>query len=433
MINVMKNKLKKLIPKSLLSPLLPVYHWLQALAANVRFGFPARGMKVIAITGTNGKTTTAAFLGKILERNGLRVGISTTAFYQVGAERELNDTNMTVTDPFRLFKLIKDFRNAGVDWVILEVTSHSLEQNRILGIPIYAAVMTNLTQDHLDYHGSMDSYAEAKGKLFAKSPQFSILNRDDEWFHFFNKFEPKERKLTYGIDPDAEVKILKANLGPSSSKLSVKLERAQIEPGIHLVGKFNAYNALAAAATAHAIGVAPEIIEEGLGELEAVPGRMEAVSPKRNGRQVGYKVIVDYAHTPDALQNVLEALRAVNKKRIITVFGATGDRDKSKRPLMGQVVAKHSDIAIVTDDDTYSENPISIRAEVLQGAQSVVDGAEIYEVGDRRGAIAKAVELAKKGDVILLAGIGHQRYRVVNGEKVEWSEKQVAEELVAKS
>lgn len=425
----MKSWLKKLLPTPLIKALLPAFHWLQSLAANLRYGFPARGFKVIAITGTNGKTTTAAFLGKIIERSGQRVGISTTAFYQIGADYQLNDTNMTVTDPFRLFKLIKQFKQAGVDWVILEVTSHALNQHRIMGIPIFAAVMTNLTQDHLDYHGSMDKYAEAKGELFIKRPQFNILNRDDEWFHFFNKFVPRDRILTYGVDPDAEVKIVQAKLGPQSSRLTVKLERAQIKPHIKLVGKFNAYNALAAAATAHAIGFEPEIISEGLSNLESVPGRMETVEIKGKG----YKFVVDYAHTPDALQSVLEALRAITKKRVIAVFGATGDRDKSKRPLMGKIAAEKADIVIITDDDTYSENPIAIRAEVLKGAQSVVGGADIYEVGDRRGAIAKAIELAKRGDVILLAGIGHQSYRVVDGEKVKWSEKEVAEELAAKA
>src|SRR5690606_16610616 len=219
MIVTMKGALKKLLPKSLLRELLPYFHWVQALAANIRYGFPARGMRVIAITGTNGKTTTAAFLGKVLEKSGLRVGISTTAFYQIGADWELNDTNMTVTDTYRLFKLIKQFKDAGVDWVILEVTSHALDQKRILNIPIHAAVMTNLTQDHLDYHGSMDKYAAAKGKLFAKKPRVSVLNRDDEWFYFFNKYEPVERIFTYGIDPDADVKILKAQLAPTGSEL----------------------------------------------------------------------------------------------------------------------------------------------------------------------------------------------------------------------
>jgi UDP-N-acetylmuramoyl-L-alanyl-D-glutamate--2,6-diaminopimelate ligase len=424
----MKSFVKKLIPKSLLKPLLPLYHWLQAWAANLRYGLPARKMKVVAITGTNGKTTTAAFLGKIFEANGWKVGINSTAFYQIGGEVELNDTNMTVTDPFRLFKLLARMKKAGADWVILETTSHALSQSRVSGIPIRAAVMTNLTQDHLDYHGSMDAYAAAKGKLFLKKADLHVINRDDEWFHFFNQFTPRERKITYGADQEADVRIIAAKLGPGGSKLCIKLERAQIEPKINLVGKFNAYNALTAAATAYGLGVPAEIIEQGLEALERVPGRMEVIEGKRR-----IKIVIDYAHTPDALQNVLETLKGVTRKRIITVFGATGDRDKSKRPLMGKAVARGSDIAVLTDDDPYSENPITIRAEVMAGLKDVVEGAEIYEVGDRRGAIAKAIELARPGDTILLAGIGHQSYRVLGQKKVKWNERQIAEELLAKS
>lgn len=425
----MKKLLKKLLPTGFIAPLLPPFHWLQALAANVRYGFPARGLKVVAITGTNGKTTTAAFVGKIFEQNGWKVGINSTAFYQIGSKVEMNDTNMTVTDPFRLFKLLKEMHQAQVDWVILETTSHALMQHRIRSIPLEVAAVTNLTQDHLDYHGSMDEYAAAKGKLFARKARVHVINRDDEWFHFFNQFAARERTLTYGTDPDAEYRITAAKLGPDGSKLNLKLDRAAIEPHIKLVGKFNAYNALCAATIAHALGIAPEVIKEGLENLEAVPGRMEPLLDKKRG----VKVIIDYAHTPDALKNVLEALRGVTRGRLITVFGATGQRDTSKRPLMGKVVARLSDIAILTDDDPYSENPISIRAEVMVGLQEAVEGAEIYEVGDRRGAIAKAIELARRGDTILLAGIGHQRYRVLNEGKVEWSERQVAEELLAKS
>ena len=424
----MKQMLKRLLPRRLVKPLLPLFHWLQAATANLRYGLPARGLKVIAITGTNGKTTTAAFLGKILEANGWSVGINSTAFYQIGKDVELNDTNMTVTDPFRLFGLLKRMKQARVDWVILETTSHALSQSRISGIGVEVAAITNLTQDHLDYHGAMDTYAAAKGKLFQKKARFHVLNRDDEWFHFFDQFKPRERKFTYGTDADAEGRIIGAKLGPTGSKVVIKLERAEIKPTIQLVGKFNAYNALAAASIAHVLGVASETIEDGLEKLKNVPGRMETVESKK-----GIKIIIDYAHTPDALQNVLEALRGVAKKRIITVFGATGDRDKSKRPVMGKVVARASDIAVLTDDDPYSENPITIRSEVMAGLQDVVDGAEIFEVGDRRGAIAKAIELARRGDTILLAGIGHQSYRVIGDEKIEWNERQIAEELLAKS
>ena len=424
----MKSRLKQLLPKSIVKPFLPLYHWLQAAAANLRFGFPARGMNVVAITGPNGKTPTAAYLAKILEAAGMKVGVSTTAFFQVGSEVTPNDSNMTVTDPFRLFKLLRQFKNAKVDWVILEVTSHALSQSRTLGIPVRAAVITNLTQDHLDYHGSMEAYAAAKGRLFRKKADIHVLNRDDEWYHYFDAFEPKHQTLTYGTDSDAACRVTAAKLGPDGSAVSLSLEKADIKPKLKLAGKFNVYNALAAATAAYGLGAAPEVIESGLESLESVPGRMEVIKDKKRG----INVVVDYAHTADALANVLETLRSTGKKRVITVFGATGDRDKSKRPFMGKVAARLSDVIIITDDDTYTEDPAAIRAEVLQGASTIVDGAEIHEIGDRKTAISTALDLAKRGDTILLAGIGHQKYRVVDGQKVEWSEKGVVEELISK-
>ncbi len=424
---LIKRWLKKILPTTLLRPLLSLFHWIQALAANIYYGLPARGLKVIGITGTNGKTTTAAFLGKIIERGGGTVGINSTAFYQIGRRVALNDTNMTVTDPFRFFRLLREFRRAKVDWVILEVTSHALSQHRLLGVNFSAAVMTNLTQDHLDYHGTMEAYAAAKARLFRRAKQLAVLNLDDAWFEFFRKAAAAKRVVTYGTKRAADCRIVSAKLTPNGSHLKLKLERVQIEPQIKLVGKFNAYNALAAATAAYAIGIEPEIINDGLESLQQVPGRMEIIKAK-----AGFKVVVDYAHTADALANVLESLRGVSKGRIITVFGATGDRDRSKRPDMGRTAARLSDVIIVTDDDTYTENPITIRAEILAGAHEIVDGADIYEVADRRGAILKALELARRGDIILLAGIGHQKYRVIGGRKVAWSERDVVEELLAK-
>lgn len=422
----MKQIIKKLFPPSILTLFLPVFHVLQSLFWNAVNGFPARGMNVVGITGTNGKTTTAAFLGKIFERNGWKVGINSTAFYQIGAKVIMNDTNMTVVDPARFYKIMRDMRRAGVDWVILETTSHALKQHRTLGVPYRVAAITNLTQDHLDYHGTMDNYAAAKAKLFKKQAKLHVFNLDDEWYQYFSQFSSNEHTLTYGVGNDADCRILKAQLGPTKSKLELKLERVHIAPTIHLVGKFNAYNALCAATIAHGLGIAPEAIESGIESLEHVPGRMEMIKTKR-----GYSLVIDYAHTPDAIQNVLESLRAVTKKRIITVFGATGERDTSKRPIMGSIAARLSDVVIVTDDDPYTENPITIRAEVLHGVHEVKNGTQVYEIADRRSAIAKAIQLAATGDTILLAGIGHQKYRVIDGKKVDWSERGIVEELLS--
>ena len=418
-----KRQLKQVIPESALTPLLPIYHWLQAFAAQAMYGFPARGMQVIGVTGTNGKTTTAALIGSILETSGLKVGISSTAFYKIGQKVTVNESNMTVTNPFKVAKLLKEMKSAGVDWVVLEVTSHALVQHRTLGIPIHTAVMTNLTQDHLDYHGTMENYAAAKGRLFAKRPRNIVLNADDEWYKFFNEYEAGESKVSYGTSPEADSRLTRAEMHLNGTELTMILREQKVKAKTHLLGKFNAYNSLAAAATAEVLGVDREAIANGLAAVNNVAGRMDVIQSPQ-----GFKVIVDYAHTADALKNVLETLKGLSKGRIIAVFGATGDRDKSKRPHMGRVVSDMADIAIVTDDDPYTENPLRIREEVISG----MDGgkADVQEIGDRRGAITKAIELARRSDVILVAGLGHQNYRVVGDHKEKWNDRQVVEELL---
>ncbi|MDX1766339.1 MAG: UDP-N-acetylmuramoyl-L-alanyl-D-glutamate--2,6-diaminopimelate ligase, partial [Candidatus Saccharimonadales bacterium] len=374
------------------------------------------------------KTTTIALLASILEASGYRVGVSTTAFYKIDQEVVSNDSNMTVVPPFETARMLRKMKKAKLDWVVLEVTSHALVQYRTLGIPIDTAVFTNLTQDHLDYHGSMDNYAKAKGRLFAKKPRLIVLNKDDQWYSFFDKYSAKEKKLTYGTDELADCRVTRAELNLNGSDLTMILQDKRLKAHTHLAGKFNAYNALAAAATADAIGVHRDAIAHGLEAVNKVPGRMDPVVSKR-----GFKVFVDYAHTADALQNVIETLKHLTHGRVIVVFGATGDRDKSKRPVMGKVVSEMADIAIVTDDDPYNENPLRIREEVLAGMKDGKGYAETYEIGDRRGAIAKAIELARKPDSILVTGLGHQNFRVVAGKKEPWNDRDIVEELLSQA
>ena len=407
---------------------MPLYHWLQAFCAQLITGFPARGMKVVAITGTNGKTTTAALLASILEANGYKVGVSSTALYKIGQKVTLNETNMTVVPPLKTARMLREMKKANIDWLVLEVTSHALTQSRTLGIPIDTAVMTNLTQDHLDYHKTMENYAAAKGRLFAKKPKNIVLNADDEWYKFYNEYEAGETKISYGTSPGADSRLTRANMRLNGTDLTMSLREQKVKAKTHLVGKFNAYNALAAAATAEVMGVDREAIAQGLSSLNNVPGRMDMVESSQ-----GLRVVVDYAHTADALKNVLETLKGLTKGRIITVFGATGDRDKGKRPHMGKVVSELSDIAVVTDDDPYTENPLRIREEVMSGMGEGKGHADVYEIGDRRGAIAKAIELARRTDVILVTGLGHQNYRVVGDKKEKWNDRDVVEELLVTS
>ncbi|MEX0932168.1 MAG: UDP-N-acetylmuramoyl-L-alanyl-D-glutamate--2,6-diaminopimelate ligase [Candidatus Saccharimonadales bacterium] len=418
----LKKLLKKIIPKGLLGLGLPAYHSARGVSAAYKYGFPAKKMKVIGVTGTNGKTTTAAIIASILEKAGYKVGLSTTAYFKIGEKEWVNDLNMTSTNPYKLQRLLAEMAKEKVEWAVVEVTSHALKQHRVWGIPFQAAVMTNLTQDHLDYHGSMQAYAAAKAQLLRQAQQLVVLNIDDEWFNYFNGAS-KTHKLAYGTNKDADVRLTKASLGAGGSVLKTQFHGTEAEFVSPLVGKFNAYNTLAAITLALGLDINKEAIAEGLKAISGVPGRMEKIDEGQN-----FNVLVDYAHTPDAIEKLFESLKPITKGKIIAVFGATGDRDKLKRPIMGEVAAANCDIVIITDDEPYSEDAGQIRASVLAGAQKAK--AEVLEVGDRKEAIKKAFALAENGDVVTVLGMGHQTFRTMNEGKIEWDDRAVARELL---
>jgi UDP-N-acetylmuramyl-tripeptide synthetase len=313
-----------------------------------------------------------------------------------------------------------------VDYVVLEITSHALHQHKLATVPIEVAVMTNLTQDHLDYHGTMEAYAEAKSKLFTNEPRFIVLNRDDEWFDYFNAFPAGSQKITYGTHEESEAKIDHVKLYKKGSEARLVIDhQTKLELATALPGKFNVYNMTAAAAAAYVMGVKRSDIVEGVANLEGVPGRFERVV---EGKE--YDVIVDYAHTPDALEKLLESVKATTKNRVILVFGATGDRDKGKRPIMGEIAAKLADRIILTDEESYNEDPEIIRRMVYEGIEAASGTGKTSEVADRRDAIKKALDIATKGDVILITGMGHEQFRIVNGERLPWNDGDVVRELL---
>lgn len=423
-----KETIKKVVPAAVWRPLLNPYHLAEALVANARYGFPARGMRVIMVTGTNGKTTTAAFLATILKEAGHRVGLCSTAYFEIAGERIANDLNFTVTNPFKLQEIIAQMRQAKVDHLVLEVTSHAIEQHRIWGIPCDVAVMTNLTQDHLDYHGTMARYAAAKGRLFARRPRFMVLNRDDEWFDFFNRFKAAEQKMTYGTHAEAECRITGAKLHREGSEVKLLIDhQTELQLAVRMPGKFNVYNATAAATAAYLMRVDIDKIEQGIRKLDGVPGRLERINKNQP-----FEVIVDYAHTPDAFKNLLETLKHLTKNRVILVFGATGDRDKGKRPIMGKLAAELADRIILTDEESYTEDPAAIRAMVRQGITDGGGDAKVDEIADRRKAIEKAISLARRNDTVVVTGMGHEQYRVMDGKRVPWNEVEIIKELLDK-
>ncbi len=423
-----KKRIKKLLPASVRQAILNKYHLMEAVAANVYFGFPTRGIKVIMITGTNGKTTVASLVGEMLERAGHKVGINTTAFYKVAGEMHQKKGARTLEDVFVQQKMFAQMRQAGCEYIVLEATSQGLDQNRLWGVDCDVAVFTNLTQDHLDYHGTMLHYANAKAKLFAADPRIIILNSDDKWFNFFDKYQAKEEKVTYGVAEGATLRITKTNLKSKSTEiiLGVK-DDGLLELKSQLTGNFNVYNVAAAASVGYCLGLSKEKIINGIAGLQNVPGRLERVPGAHQ-----FEVIVDYAHTPDALENVLSTLRSLTKKQLILVFGATGDRDRTKRPIMGEVAVKYADKIFLTDEETFTEEAAPIRAGVLKGIKKAGGEGKTTEIADRRTAMEQAILLAKKGDIVVVTGMGHEQARNMSGKEIPWNDTEVAKEILKK-
>lgn len=419
-----KKLVRKVLKGKVLRTLEDEYRLARASYANARFNWPARDMRVIMITGTNGKTTTAHFLFSILRKAGYSVGLSSTAEFRINERVEVNDTNMTVVDPVKLRGQLARFKESGVDFVILEATSQALDQHRLYGIPCEVAIFTNLTQDHLDYHKTMENYAAAKAKLWNLKPKISVLNLDDEWFDYYKK-RATGKVFTYGLyKADVSVSGYKVVKGRAQFTLGLKDGKSVIS--LSLAGKYNAYNAAAAATAAEALGVKGEDIEEGIEAVKTLSGRLQEVKTNKQ-----YKVLVDYAHTPDGLDKALRAVKELTSGDLILVFGACGDRDKSKRPKMGQIAARLADKIIVTDEESYSEDPKSIRSAVIEGVNSVKNGEKkCSEVADRKKAIKQALSIAKKGDTVLITGLGHEQYRVQNGKRIKWNDAEVVQKLL---
>ena len=423
------NGVRKVLPSSAVRKVEEVYRKGRIKVISAKYGNPAKNLKVIAVTGTNGKTTTINYINEILKEAGYKTAMFSTALIEVAGVTHLNDLNATVASTERMQQFFSDAKKAGVDYVVLEITSHALDQHKLDGIPIEAAIMTNLTQDHLDYHKTMERYAAAKSKLFSGEPKFMVLNRDDEWFEYFDKYLAGAQKITYGKSEEADARIDHIKLYKKGSEARIVFDhQTKLNLATALPGEYNVYNMTAAASTAYLLGIKLNDIIEGVANLEGVPGRFEYVT-----KGTGYEVIVDYAHTPDALEKLLQAAKSVTKNRIILVFGATGDRDKGKRPIMGEIAAKYADRIILTDEESYNEDPDAIRAQVRTGIENAKADMKLTEIADRREAIEKALSIARKDDMVLITGMGHEQYRIINGERQPWNDGDIVRDIVTKS
>jgi UDP-N-acetylmuramoyl-L-alanyl-D-glutamate--2,6-diaminopimelate ligase len=397
-----------------------------ALLAAEFFGHPSRQMRVVGITGTNGKTTTSYLVSAILDAAGIQTGLMGTVTYRIGA-RALAATRTTPEAP-ELQAMMREMVSAGCGACVMEVSSHALALGRADGIRFAAGVFTNLTRDHLDFHAGMDDYFAAKRRLFELLPDEApaAINIDDP--RGASLVEICGRPITYGINKPADVSPGPLSFSLEGLTFDIRSKRGAVRVESRLVGKPNVYNILAAVATTVEMDVPIAAIEEGLRRLSGVPGRFEVVSSAEDD----VTVVVDYAHTDDALRNLLETARPMASRRLITVFGAGGDRDRTKRPLMGMVAARLSDVVIVTSDNPRSEDPLRIIEEVKRGAdpETRQGGADVLTVVDRREAIVQAVQMAGAGDVVLIAGKGHEKYQEIAGRTMAFDDIDVAHEAL---
>lgn len=412
------------------NPLRLFYHYLRAVLANIMYGFPSRGMTIIGITGTNGKTTTTNIIARGLKASGKKVFMFSTVNYFIGEKEFRNDTKMTSPDPFLLQKLLKQAKNEGCEIAVIETSSHAIIMNRVWGIEYDIAVLTNITQDHLDLHKTMDNYVRTKLQLFKtliskkRKPgikKTAIINLESDYKELFLA-EVYDNLTTYGMDYEATLRPSNIQNEIAYTSFDVKFPGSwwQISIKTKMRGRHNMYNILAAMGVFLSLGMKPEEIQKAILDVESVPGRLEDVN-----NYEGFKIFIDYAHTPDALEKTLQTLRDIQGvKRIITVFGATGDRDKTKRPIMGKIVSDMSDFVILTQDDDYSEKTSAIIKDVLPWIERK-EGENFWIIPERESAIRTALLEAQENDAVLIAGKGDEHVMVTNAWIVEYNDKAV--------
>lgn len=393
-------------------------------AANL-YEHPSADLKVIGVTGTNGKTTTTHLIQAILEENHQKTGIMGTLYARLGdVYKEYGHTTPEASDIQEFLRFLAD---QGAEYAVMEVSSHALDLHRVDRLGFYAAAFTNLTQDHLDYHGSMEQYREAKLKLFAMvsgtTGRFCIVNKDDPAAGFFIGASSVPH-YTYGIHADCHVRAVDIHSSLKGTDFQVKYGSHQFPISMKMIGGFSVYNALAAITFALAEQIPIPVIQGALAKVSGVPGRFEQVDLGQD-----YTVVVDYAHTPDGLENILSTARDVVVNRLITVFGCGGDRDRTKRPLMGEIAGKYSDFSVVTSDNPRTEDPLKIIEDILPGIDQIRE-ARYAVIPDRREAIHHAIHMARAGDLVVIAGKGHETYQLVNDQVLDFDDRQVAAEFI---
>jgi len=436
----MKKFLRKILPESFIL----WTHKIRGQLAARYYGYPAKKMVVIGVTGTNGKTTTVNLIAKILEEAGFKVGLASTINFKIGNKEWINKTKMTTLSPFVLQKMLSKMVKAGCEYAIIETTSHALTQYRVWGISYDVAVLTNITPEHIEYHGSFEKYQKTKARLFESLKKsfhkpgvkkISILPQADPSFSVFKDI-PADIKLTYRIGgqprDSQEIVARRIYLDMNGSSFEVATPYGDIQIKLKLPGRFNIMNALAALAVGVSQNISLSKIQKALEKVEMVPGRMEKIDEGQD-----FSVIVDFAHTPDALQKIFETIKPVARGRIISVLGATGERDKFKRPILGALAGKYADLVYVTNEDPYHEDPQKIIDAVAAGVsrgkkEKMIEGVNYFRILDRAEAIERAIKVAKKDDVVIITGKGGEHTMAVGDKKIPWDDGEIARKVLKK-
>jgi UDP-N-acetylmuramoyl-L-alanyl-D-glutamate--2,6-diaminopimelate ligase len=426
------NYLRKKISPS--NPFRLLYHQMMAFLAATYYRYPSRYLNVIGVTGTKGKTTTTNLITSVLTEAGYKVGMTSTILFQVGDTKWTNLTKQTTLGPFFLQKMLREMVNAGCTHAVLEVSSHAIHQNRTWGVNFDTAVLTNIGEDHLEYHGGFENYLHIKGLLFARLnrsqrkpriPKVAVLNKDDAHFVYFDQFLV-DREYTYGLG-GGTCFASDIILTPRGSNFTLHVPNNQIDVEFKLPGEFNVYNAVAAATVGLVNNINLPVIKEALEKASSVPGRFETIDCGQK-----FTVVVDYAHTHESLEKLMSLYEKLTKGTLYLVFGATGGgRDKAKRPKMGAVADKYADYIIATDDDPYDENRWQI-IEDISGGIKRKEGEKFWKIPHRYEAIKTALAMAQEGDTVVIAGKGSEEIQMIGDEKIPWDDRKVVRELLSR-
>jgi UDP-N-acetylmuramoyl-L-alanyl-D-glutamate--2,6-diaminopimelate ligase len=420
-----RKVVKSIIPTKLFTSIEPTGHLLESILVAMRYGLPGKKLRVIGVTGTNGKTTTSFFIQKMLNEAGIKTALTSTVAFGVGDDIQRQMEHMTTTKASILQSRLKSFVAQGAEWAVIETSSHALAQNRVWGIPFEVAVLTNLTHDHLEYHGTFEKYREAKRKLFRiankNGLRFGVVNADDPNAELFAN--TVANSTTYGIQ-SGEVRATNIKLSNQGSTYTAVVGDDSYDISIKIPGEFNVSNSLAAISVGRKLGLTKAQIEHGLAALESVEGRMNSIDEGQK-----FKVLVDFASTPDGFEKFFSSVRPLVKGKLVAVFGSAGRRDESKRAEQGRIAGKYADVIIATEEDDRDDDGAKILRQIAEGASESgkVEGKDLFLVSNREEAIGLSfTKVSKPDDMVVLLGKGHEKTIERADGEYPWNETEAA-------